>query len=210
MTLTEIAFAVCALLFAALAYLAGRARGAHGALSVRPLEAPEKPVNVEILAIRNEVFFAIPDGTQGPEIAEGQALVMSLISRAFEKPDHADWREVAGWLHAVVHDDHLVVLAARVAGERDFTGLAILSDWMTPFSPLPWMLHFYAETPAVRRRLSKETGVWARARGHTAICGINRTGYPDERWIAAHARDSRLAYRTSYAEFQITTPEGGV
>lgn len=173
---------------------------AHAGLSKPPKAlVPVRP-EVQVARISDSVAFELPTDRDDAVTLAVKAKIRDLFERAFADPEHADPGPALEWCGEHAGDPCFAVLVA-FRDDGPFAGVAILSDWPSPFAPDPWCVHFYGPGRDVRIALGTAMGEWALARGHDRFVAINRTGVSDARWLAAHRHTSRARVVASYGEF---------
>lgn len=133
---------------------------------------------VDVLEVRN------PDGLSDPRIGD-------LFERAFEDPDvvlpSAAYQFCERSLKQ--QDPHFGLLIV-LDDEDQPCGLCLVTTRVDEFSPLPFILYFYAEG-RTKYALGDGLVAWLHARGYDDARAINGTHMSDKAWSRIFGRASR-------------------
>lgn len=126
-------------------------------------------------------------------------LFADLFQRAFADERHAEPMAAQTWLAEHAGNRDLGVLVAAQGGL--LSGLLVMTAAVTPFTPLPWVVHIFADGPGVREALTRAGWRWLRERGHTAFWAVNRSARDDVDWTRRFASAGRILPLGTLFEF---------
>jgi hypothetical protein len=147
------------------------------------------------------------------ELKEPRALLSSVVAQHVAKGlaavEGAGYGDAIGLLRDLAEDvfkgARAVLFDVEGTALRGFT---ILDGYTGPWRTYGWVMHFYAEGRAPRRRLVEGAVRWFYARGVYRVRAINRSGGSDAAFIRAFAGAAGLEGRVVGSVIEIGGGDG--
>jgi hypothetical protein len=125
------------------------------------------------------------------ELKDARALadprIAAFLERGFESVGDAGYGQSSAMVRELADEVRQGFRAVLFDVEAKLMGFVVLDGYVGPWRDGGWIVHFYAESRAARRRLVDEAARWFRARDVYRVRAINRSGGSDKAFIRAFA-----------------------
>lgn len=108
--------------------------------------------------------------------------MLDLVGRAFARVPYTDPGSVAQLLFDYLLSEDPLYAVLVALRENHGIGLAVLSGHVSPLTPFPFFLHFFAEKGA-KIPLARAAFEWYSSQGYDRVWSVNATPLPDAEWM---------------------------